>query len=63
VITSSCEASKQNPPSGACRTALARLRARLLARKYRISTTTLRDRVLERNKGKRLWPKGPRAKR
>ncbi len=34
-----------------------------LARKYRISTTTLRDRVLERTNGKRLWPKGPRAKR
>lgn len=34
-----------------------------LARKHRISTTTLRDRVLERTKGKRLWPKGPRAKR
>jgi len=34
-----------------------------LAKRYKISTTTLRDRVLERNKGKRLWPKGPRAKR
>ena len=34
-----------------------------LARRYRISTTTLRDRVLERTGGKRLWPKGPRAKR
>ncbi len=34
-----------------------------LARKYRVSIVTLRDRVLESNKGKRLWPAGPRARK
>jgi DNA invertase Pin-like site-specific DNA recombinase len=33
-----------------------------LAKKFGCSTTTLRDRVVEKT-GKRLWPKGPRAKR
>lgn len=33
-----------------------------LARKHRVSTVTLRKEVLKVTKGKRLWPKGPRAK-
>lgn len=33
-----------------------------LAKRFGCSTTTLRDRVVEKT-GKRLWPRGPRAKR
>lgn len=34
-----------------------------VARRFGVSPVTLRDRVLEANKGKRLWRVGPRAKR
>lgn len=35
---------------------------REVARRFKVSPYTLRDRVLERTGGKRLWPKGPRAR-
>jgi DNA invertase Pin-like site-specific DNA recombinase len=34
-----------------------------VAKKFNVSGTTLREKVLEATGGKKLWPSGPRAKR